>query len=148
MGASDRAAGRRVRRAAGCVVYRRVGQQLQFLLIRDPYERWSLPKGHLEGDEIEEQAAAREVLEETGVVGKLGPRITTIIYTFLSHGRRVEKHVTFFLMAAVTEALTPQLDEGIQEADWHAADDALRLIGYEQVRSVLARAITMLEGQR
>lgn len=59
MADNDRTRGRKIRRAAGCVVYRMEAGTPHFLLIRDPYERWSLPKGHLEGNETDAQAAVR-----------------------------------------------------------------------------------------
>ena len=118
MGDRNRGRHRKVRRAAGCVVYTGTPDQRRYLLIRDPYERWTLPKGHLEGAEDDQAAAVREVQEETGISGELGPQIGTIIYTFFHHGQAIEKRVTFFLMHVdgSTEA-TPQTSEGISEAD-------------------------------
>src|SRR5262249_17291528 len=58
-------------RAAGCVVYRYDGRAPLVLLILDKYGRWTLPKGHLKAGEREEQAAMREVLEETAAPGTL-----------------------------------------------------------------------------
>ena len=54
--------------SAGGVVYRRGnGDQPAFLLIRDSYRNWGLPKGHLETGEAASEAALREVAEETGL---------------------------------------------------------------------------------
>ena len=130
--------------AAGCVVYWGDAAGARFLLIRDPYGRWTLPKGHLEGDEGEREAAAREVAEETGVSGELGPEVGQIRYSVTSKRGAYEKRVAFFLMRAAETALVPQLDEGISAAGWYPAHEALALIGYDQVREVLARAIEML----
>jgi 8-oxo-dGTP diphosphatase len=136
----------RLRHAAGCVVYRRTrdGAPL-FLLIKDPYGRWALPKGHLEGDESDADAAVREVWEETGVRGELGEPLSKISYTYMHQGQLVEKRVSFFLMQATTTALTPQGSEGISEAGWFPLVRALAMINYDQVRDVLARAAAMLE---
>jgi 8-oxo-dGTP pyrophosphatase MutT (NUDIX family) len=49
------------------VVYRRVDGAAHYLLIRDPYDNWGLPKGHVERGETSEQTAVREVREETGI---------------------------------------------------------------------------------
>jgi 8-oxo-dGTP pyrophosphatase MutT (NUDIX family) len=131
-----------IRRAAGCVVYRYdEAGALKILLIHDKYGRWTLPKGHLHDGESEPDAAAREVLEETGVTGVLGALIDRISYTV--RGKRGEarpKQVAFFLMRAASAAATPQADEGISAAEWFAPDAALAQIGYPQVREVLARA--------
>jgi 8-oxo-dGTP diphosphatase len=136
------------RRAAGCVVYfhGRDGAP-QYLLIKDPYQRWTLPKGHLEGDESDADAAVREVWEETGVRGELEDQISKIVYGYTYKGRPVEKRVVFFLMRATTTEVTPQSSEGITDAGWFTSDQAIAMIGYDQVRDVLARAVAILESE-
>ena len=132
--------------AAGCVVYRHdlTGTPL-LLLIHDKYGRWTLPKGHVEASESEQDTALREVLEETGVVGELGALVARIAYTVRSkRGLERPKQVTFFLLRADSSEARPQAEEGISAAEWFAPEEALARIGYPQVRDVLARAITML----
>jgi len=138
----------RIDRAAGCVVYRRdrAGTPL-VLLIYDKYGRWTLPKGHLEQGETDQSAALREVFEETGLTGELGPPIGSIGYTVLSkRGRPRPKQVAFFLMHAHGFEARPQHDEGISAVEWFAPAAALGQIGYPQIREVLARALEMLQG--
>lgn len=132
--------------AAGCVVYRHdpTGAPL-LLLIHDKYGRWTLPKGHLEAGESDQEAAVREVLEETGVVGELGVLVARIVYTVRSkRGLERIKQVTFFLLRADSSDARPQAEEGISAAEWFAPEEALERIGYPQVCNVLAQAITML----
>ena len=132
--------------AAGCVVYRHdlTGAPL-VLLIYDKYGRWTLPKGHLEAGESEQAAALREVLEETGLSGELGPMIARIGYMVRSkRGLERPKQVTFFLLRADSYEARPQAEEGIGAAEWFAPEEALAQIGYSQVRAVLAQALTML----
>jgi len=115
------------------------------LLIRDKYGRWTLPKGHLEASESEQDTALREVLEETGVVGELGALVARIVYTVRSkRGLERLKQVTFFLLRADSFDVRPQAEEGISAAEWFAPEEALARIGYPQVRDVLAQAVTML----
>ena len=69
-------------RAAGGVVWRPVGDGIEVLLVHRPrYDDWSLPKGKLEPGESWEDGARREVEEETGVTGVLGPHLATSTYT-------------------------------------------------------------------
>jgi 8-oxo-dGTP diphosphatase len=133
-----------VRRAAGAVVYRVHNNTPEILLILDQYQRWTLPKGHLDPGETEEQAAVREVLEETSVQGELGDLVERISYTVFNRGNPQGKQVAFFLMNADSEQLVPQSEEGISAAEWIAPSEALDKIGYPQVRSVVERAIPMI----
>src|SRR6185503_15218822 len=139
-----RKADRSIKCAAGCVVYRYVGAAPLILLIHDKYGRWTLPKGHLKAGEHEQAAAAREVCEETGIIGTLGPLVGRIAYTVSKNGAQHDKQVAFFLLHAAHDRATPQADEGIGAATWFAASEALALIGYPQVRDVLAQALQVL----
>lgn len=131
--------------AAGCVAYRydENGQPL-VLLIHDQYGVWTLPKGHLDAGETEAQAAIREVYEETGISGELGAPIGTITYTIRKKGAPYLKRVTFFLLHAHTTAAVPQAAEGISAAEWLAAADAPRRVGYDTMRDILERATAMI----
>lgn len=136
----------KIKRAAGCVVYRQdQAGALWLLLIRDKYGKWTIPKGHLEKGEDDPAAAVREVFEETGLHGELGPLISRIEYQVLSKkGARRLKQVAFFLMRTAEIDATPQAKEGISAAEWCAPDLALARIGYPQVRGVLEQALVLL----
>jgi 8-oxo-dGTP diphosphatase len=136
----------KIRRAAGCVVYRRdEAGEPKILLIHDKYGKWTLPKGHLHDGESEIAAAIREVWEETAVAGEIGALIARIDYAIRTkRGDLRPKQVAFFLMRATSVEITPQADEGIGDAGWFASAHALARIGYPQVRDVLAQALRML----
>src|SRR5262245_56605161 len=104
---------RAIKRAAGGVVYRYDGDAPLILLIHDRYGTWTLPKGHLKPGESEAAAALREVLEETGIIGELGPLVARIAYTVLKNGVLRPKEVAFFLLYATGGQARPQADEGI-----------------------------------
>lgn len=133
----------KIKRAAGCVVYRRdAAGALWLLLIRDRYGVWTIPKGHLEAEESEAQAAVREVFEETGLRGELGPLIGRIEYEVRSKkGQPRFKQVALFLLRTETAHFTLQADEGIDAAEWLGPDAALARVGYAQVRDMLAQAL-------
>jgi 8-oxo-dGTP pyrophosphatase MutT (NUDIX family) len=129
------------------VVFRRGEAELAFLLIRDPYENWGLPKGHIEGEETAAEAALREVSEETGLtlLGVCG-ELPTIDWFFRDHGRLVHKFCQFFLLESGNGDPVPQRDEGITDCVWCTFERALELVAYDNAREVLRAAGEHLTG--
>lgn len=131
--------------SAGGVVYRMEGGRPLFLLIRDSYANWGFPKGHLEPGERPEDAALREVKEETGLRElALRGTIDTIDWYFRFRGRLIHKVCHFFLMETTQADTAPQRTEGITACRWIAFDDASTAVSYANARQVLRRADAMV----
>lgn len=131
-------------RAAGGVVWHQNEQGWVVLLIRDKHDCWTLPKGHLEGDESESQAAEREVMEETGVRCTIGPLIKRIIYPIHKKKGWRLKIVAYFLASAHTTALVAAADEGISAVRWCALDEALSIIDYTQITEIVRQSYKVI----
>ncbi len=126
-------------------MYRRGDAALAFLLIRDPYENWGLPKGHVEEDETPGQAAAREVAEETGLSDvELRAELPTIDWYFRASGQLVHKFCHFFLMESASGEPRPQVAEGITACVWLPLDEAVCTVTYANAREVLRAAATYI----
>ena len=128
--------------SAGGIVFRRDTEGvIRFLLIRDSYDNWGFPKGHLEEAESPAAAAIRETLEETGLTDLLlhGP-IRIIDWHFRFRGRYIHKFCHFFLFESAAGDPVPQEDEGITACRWSPLDEALQDLSYENARGVLRRA--------
>jgi 8-oxo-dGTP pyrophosphatase MutT (NUDIX family) len=139
-GASGRARAR-VETSAGGVIYRWREQTPHVLLIRDAYQHWGFPKGHLENGETPDAAALREVEEETGLGDLvLGPRLQTIDWYFRARGRLIHKFCHFYLIEAPTGETRPQTEEGITDCRWLPLAEAIEQISYDNAREVLRRA--------
>src|SRR6202012_174417 len=76
-----------------------------------------LPKGHLDGDESPEEAARREVAEETGLTTELVDELGDVRYRYERRGRRVAKTVRFYLFTYVSGSVDDH-DHEIEEALW------------------------------
>lgn len=133
--------------SAGGVVYRLHAGHAVFLLIRDSYQNWGFPKGHLESGERAEDAAVREVREETGIDDlALRGQIETIDWYFRFRGQLIHKVCHFYLMETTQASTNPQQAEGITACRWVSYDDARSAISYANARKVLARAHEMILG--
>lgn len=118
-----------------------------YLLIRDSYENWGFPKGHVERAEPPADAARREVGEETGLVD-LVPRgaVDVIDWYFRFRGRTIHKYCHFFLFECVSGDPVPQIEEGITACVWKSIADAVGTISYDNARDVLERADAIVRG--
>lgn len=131
----------RIETSAGGVVYRIADGAPRFLLIRDPYENWGLPKGHVERGEAAEETALREVREETGIESlELREPLGTIDWFFREGPDLIHKYCHFFLMETETARTVPQLSEGITDCTWLPLEEALSTLTYDNARTVLQLA--------
>lgn len=78
---------------------------------------WCLPKGHPEGRETNEEAAVREVEEETGIAGRVLAPLGSIDYWFTVTSYRVHKTVHHFLLRATGGELTIDNDPDHEAVD-------------------------------
>lgn len=104
---------------------------------------WSLPKGHVEPGETHEQAAVREVMEETGISGEILAELGTIDFWFVADGRRVHKTVHHFLLRAVGGELS-DADIEVTEVAWVPLPAIGAKLAYPDERSLVDAAGRLL----
>jgi 8-oxo-dGTP pyrophosphatase MutT (NUDIX family) len=124
--------------AAGGVVSRRgPGGVLEVLLVHRPrYDDWTIPKGKLEPGETHEQAARREVLEETGLDCELGRELPSASYRDRK-GRL--KTVRYWAMRPLAGEPAPSRE--VDAVRWASLDEAGGLLTHEHDGAIL-RAFT------
>jgi len=104
---------------------------------------WSLPKGHLEEGETAEEAAVREVAEETGITGQIIGVLGTINYWFIADGRRIHKTVHHYLLRALSGELSTA-DIEVEEVAWVPLEELPSRLGYHDERQLAALAPQLL----
>jgi len=127
-------------RAAGGVVRRRSknGRTDYALVHRPRYDDWSLPKGKLDPGETDEEAAQREVEEETGVRANL---VTELSSTRYPDRKGRMKQVRYWLMEPA-DGKSPKFrpNNEIDQVRWCSAADAGKLLDHEHDRKLIGEA--------
>ncbi|HEX8598389.1 MAG TPA: NUDIX hydrolase [Chloroflexia bacterium] len=126
--------------SAGGVVYRRVGDTYEVVAVhRNRHTDWSLPKGHIEKGETQEQAALREVKEETGLDARIVDSLGEVVYFYRRPKGLTRKVVYHFLMEYTGGEFGPPNWE-VDEARWIDIDQAHTLFTYKNDLGIVRKA--------
>jgi 8-oxo-dGTP pyrophosphatase MutT (NUDIX family) len=108
---------------------------------------WSLPKGHVEPGETEQDTAVREVAEETGIRGSVVGKLGTIDFWFVADGRRIHKTVHHFLLVAddpISGLVLSDEDVEVSEVAWVPLPEVSARLAYADERRLLERVPDLL----
>ena len=100
---------------------------------------WSLPKGHIEAGETPEEAAIREVAEETGIQSEISRELGVIDFWFMAGGTRIHKTVHHFLFREKGGELAPQVSE-VDDVGWFPLEEIISLLAYPDEKKLIARS--------
>ena len=100
---------------------------------------WSLPKGHIEAGETPEQAAIREVAEETGIQSEISRELGIIDFWFMAGGKRIHKTVHHYLFREVGGTLAPQISE-VDDVGWFPLNEIISLLAYPDEKKLIAKS--------
>lgn len=130
--------------SAGVVLFRRENSKILFLLLNYPSGHWDFVKGKMEVDETTQQTAIRETQEETGItdIVFLDNFEEWIKYNFQYHGELVNKKVVFFLGETKTEQIL--ISHEHLDYTWMEYEDAMKKTTFENAKSILTKAKTLL----
>ncbi|MBX6387717.1 MAG: NUDIX hydrolase [Frankia sp.] len=104
---------------------------------------WSLPKGHVEGGETAEEAAIREVAEETGVTGAIVAPLGTIDFWFVTGRSRIHKTVHHFLLLRTAGELS-DADVEVSAVAWVPLDQVAGRLAYADERRLVDEVPALL----
>jgi 8-oxo-dGTP pyrophosphatase MutT (NUDIX family) len=130
--------------SGGAVIQFREGTPYVAMIATRRGTRWGLPKGAVAAGETSQQAALREVMEETGLIADILRPLDTIEYFFRAGDSLIRKRVDFYLMIFVGGTLTPQLSE-VDDARWFPLSEGIERASFESERKLLEDAQRELE---
>ena len=108
---------------------------------------WCIPKGHPENGETLEQAAIREVFEETGIQAKIIKRLGCISYRFKVGNKRISKTVHHFLMVQTGGKIDHDNDPTgeVVDAKWIDLGELQEMLAHENERKMAQLALEMMD---
>lgn len=116
-------------KACGCIII----EDNKVLLIKQTVGHWGFPKGHVEGNESEEETALREVKEETNIDVNIFPEKRYSMQYMTDKGNL--KEVVFFVAKKSSSSLKAQ-EEEISEIGWFDFKTALDTITYDNTKEL------------
>jgi 8-oxo-dGTP pyrophosphatase MutT (NUDIX family) len=105
---------------------------------------WSLPKGHIEEGETPEQAAIREVAEETGITSSITQSLGVIDFWFMAGGKRIHKTVHHFMFVEIGGTLLAQESE-VDEVSWFPLSEIVDRLAYPDEKKLIARSLALTQ---
>jgi len=132
-------------KSCGLVVFTKHKEGNKFLVLHHPEGHWDFSKGNVEKNEKEEQAALRELKEETGIddVEFIDGFRETINYYYKHENDTIFKEVTFFLARSNTEHVKLS-SEHIGYA-WVNYEHGMKKLTFNNSKDILTKAIDFLK---
>lgn len=133
--------------SAGGVVFKRTQKGVSFAMMKDPFGKWTFPKGRVEKFEDLEEAAARETLEELGLeeiklLDYLGRIDIWFRDKFEKKGQLIHKDIHFFLFETSCDSgLYPDPKEHAYEAKWVPIEDVVEISSYSDMVPIVGAAL-------
>ncbi len=139
--------------SAGGVVYRKAGLKTEVVILtrgkvppfpkkeRGKGEIFCLPKGKMEKPETPQQAALREIKEETGLTGTIEKELGKIKYWFYSEEDKARVHKTvYFYLVKYLSGSTSDHDTDAEDVRWLPIEEALKIMTYPSEREIVEKA--------
>ena len=134
---------------SGAVVYRKEGKEILFALVHDVFGYWTLSKGRVEENEDPAAGAKREVMEEIGLPIEVGQEIGVNEYKASDPEKgKIKKIVTYFLASTKNKALKLKETGGLDDTNWFKMKELADLKMYDEIRSIMAKAIKILRAKK
>lgn len=127
--------------SAGIIPYKINNGTLFYLLLHYSAGHWDFPKGKIEAGETKEEAASRELQEETGLTAHLHNNFEeTVHYIFTDYDKKLAKKTAYFFIGKVTTNDPVQLSYEHTNFMWLSYKDALKQLTYDNAKILLKKA--------
>lgn len=137
--------------SAGGVVVKRENRKNHVLVCQhSQHHGWVFPKGLIDNKpqtskkETKEEAALREVREETGATGEIIKELPSISYWYVMEGEKIKKTVYYFLMNYVSGDIKNH-DEEMEAVEWLPIDEIATRLTYKSDKEVWGEANKILK---
>lgn len=137
--------------SAGGIVYKKEKERIYILVAQhSQHHGWVFPKG-LIGDkkekETKENAALREVEEETGIKGRIIKPLQPVTYWYVFEKEKIKKTVYYFLMEFV-KGDTKNHDFEMENVEWVPIEEVEKKLTYKSDKEVWQEAKKQLTTSR
>lgn len=136
---------------AGGVVYRRNPEtkKLEFLLVQDAKDRWTIPKGHVEEGETTKQTAAREIMEETGLKAiDIKNWLGKINFRYRRERSLILMVTHIYLAEAKGDTNKLVAEDWMNGIRWFPAADAVERIAYEDISKLMLLGMKRIRNEK
>ena len=130
--------------SAGAILYTKSSDEIKYLVIKDFHNNYGFPKGHLEENENELEAALREIKEEVGIDATIDNSFKVALEYVMPNG--IGKRVVYYL-ASFENQLPTRQEEEVQEILLLNYEDTLQTLTFDNTKAILTKANEYLHQQ-
>ena len=135
-----------IEKLGGSVVFAEKDGSYFIALVHDVFGHWTLPKGHLEGEENDEEATLREIEEEIGIKVEIQEELGRNEYVASDPEKgKIRKQVRYYLSRGPYQDLTLGTTGGLDDTKWFRLQDILDLNFYDDILPIITKALNILQ---
>ena len=127
--------------SAGILLFFKENNEIEYLLLHYCDGHWDFPKGQIEEGEAKQQAALRELYEETGLQADIKPGFEIMVsYIFRDRANKKTHKTIYFFVGHVKEKKEVKLSHEHKNSVWLTFDHALKQLTYDNSKKILHKA--------